>query len=93
MDEIKNDSSDLVSDAEEAAAEARRLVPQTLLHSTNTRNAGDGRGHGQRRSPGGDRRQVSEASPAVQSEATVCCEPGRELSLLLADGANNLCLI
>lgn len=94
MDEIKNDRSDLLGHAEqEAAAEARGLVPQTLQHPPNTRDPGDGGGHGQRGSLGGSRWQVAQAPEAIQSEAALRSESGRELSLLLADGANIVCLI
>lgn len=49
MDEIKNDRSDFVGHgAKEADAKARGLLPETLLHEANTRDTGDGRGHGQR---------------------------------------------
>lgn len=94
MDEIKNDRSDLVGHPEqEAAAEARGLVPQALLHATDPRDTGDRRGHGQRGSLRGGGRQVPEAPQAIQSEAGLRGESGRELLLLLADGANIMCLI
>lgn len=56
MDEIKNDRPNLVGHAEqEAPAETGGLVLKALLNAANTRNAGDGRGYGQRRSLGGSR--------------------------------------
>lgn len=92
MDEIKNNCTDIVGNAKEAAAEARRLLPETLLDPANTRDTGDGRGHGQRGGHG-RRGQGVQAAATLQPEALVRRESRREFLLLLADGANIMCLI